>query len=105
LCQHPTEIRELTGRRWLPLRPEAIAQEVNKFLRGWAAYFRYGHSARRFSKIRQYGRMRLAMFVRKKHRRSRGFRWRALVFLLTRGTGVAQPPGKPAEHEGGWSWS
>jgi RNA-directed DNA polymerase len=74
-------IRELTGRRWLPLRPEAIAQEVNKFLRGWAAYFRYGHSARRFSKIRQYARMRLAMFVRKKHRRSRGFGWRALVFL------------------------
>ncbi len=74
-------IRELTGRRWLLLPPEAIAQEVNKFLRGWAAYFRYGHSARRFSKIRQYARMRLAMFVRKKHRRSRGFGWRALVFL------------------------
>jgi len=74
-------IRELTGRRWLLLPPEAIAQEVNKFLRGWAAYFRYGHSARRFSKIRQYARMRLAMFVRKKHRRSRGFGWRALLFL------------------------
>ena len=74
-------IREITGRRWLPLTPEAIAQEMNKFLRGWAAYFRYGHSARRFSKIRQYARMRLAMFVRKKHRRSRGFGWRALVFL------------------------
>jgi RNA-directed DNA polymerase len=27
-------IRELTGRRWLPLRPEAIVQEVNAFLRG-----------------------------------------------------------------------
>jgi RNA-directed DNA polymerase len=80
--QHARDrIRELTGRRWLPLRPEAIAQEVNKFLRGWAAYFRYGHSARRFSKIRQYARMRLAMFIRKKHRRSRGFGWRALVFL------------------------
>src|SRR6266704_6052915 len=74
-------IRELTGRRWLLLPPEAIAQEVNKFLRGWAAYFRYGHSARRFSKSRQYARMRLAMFVRKKHRRSRGFGWRALLFL------------------------
>ena len=78
--QHARDrIRDLTGRRWLPLRPEAIAQEVNTFLRGWAAYFRYGHSAQRFSKIRQYARMRLAMFVSKKHRRSRGFGWRALV--------------------------
>ena len=80
--QHARDrIRELTGRRWLPLRPEAIVQEVNAFLRGWAAYFKYGHSARRFSKIRQYARMRLALFVRKKHRRSRGFGWRVLVFL------------------------
>ena len=39
---------------------EAIAQEMNSFLRGWAAHFRYGHSARRFSKIRQYARMRQA---------------------------------------------
>jgi hypothetical protein len=37
--QHARDrIRELTGRRWLPRRPEAVAQEVNKFLRGWAAY-------------------------------------------------------------------
>ena len=37
------------------------------FLRGWAGYFRYGHSARRLSKIRQYARMRLALFISKKH--------------------------------------
>jgi RNA-directed DNA polymerase len=28
-------IRELTGRRRLPLPPEAIAQDMNMFLRGW----------------------------------------------------------------------
>jgi RNA-directed DNA polymerase len=32
------QIRELTGRHRLPLRPEAITQDVNTFLRGWAAY-------------------------------------------------------------------
>jgi hypothetical protein len=42
---------------------------------------RYGHSARRLSKIRQYARMRLALFITKKHRRTRGFGWRVLVFL------------------------
>jgi RNA-directed DNA polymerase len=31
------------------------------FLRGWAACFKYGHSARRLSTIRQYARMRLAL--------------------------------------------
>jgi RNA-directed DNA polymerase len=46
-------IRHLTDRR-RQLRPETIAEELNLFLRGWAAYFRYGHSARRFSKIRTY---------------------------------------------------
>ncbi|MEV4113159.1 group II intron maturase-specific domain-containing protein [Nonomuraea sp. NPDC049695] len=26
------------------LSPEAIVQDLNSFLRGWAGYFRYGHS-------------------------------------------------------------
>jgi RNA-directed DNA polymerase len=80
--QHARDrIRFLTGRRRLLLWPELIAEDLNGFLRGWAAYFRYGHSAQRFSKIRQYARMRLALFVSKKHRRSRGFGWRVLVAL------------------------
>jgi RNA-directed DNA polymerase len=75
--QHARDrIRELTARRWLLLRPEAIVQDINAFLRGWAAYFRYGHSAQRLSKIRQYARMRLVLFISKKHRRSHAFgRW------------------------------
>jgi RNA-directed DNA polymerase len=80
--QHARDrIRELTGRRRLGLWPELIAEDLNRFLRGWAAYFKYGHSAQRLSKIRQYARMRLALFVSKKHRRSRSFGWRALVAL------------------------
>jgi RNA-directed DNA polymerase len=96
-------IRELTGRRRLGLWPELIAEDVNMFLRGWAAYFRYGHSARRLSKIRQYAWMRLALFVSMKHRRSRHFgrqvmlraspRDRGLVSLY--GTTVAPRAGKP----------
>jgi RNA-directed DNA polymerase len=72
--QHARDrIRELTGRRRLLLPPEVIAQDVNAFLRGWAAYFRYGHSARRLSKIRRYAQLRLTLFISKKHRRSRHF--------------------------------
>ena len=102
--QHARDrIRELTGRRRLLLPPEAIAQDVNAFLRGWAAYFRYGHSARRLSTIRQYARTRLALFISKKHRRSRNFGW----YVMLNGTprepglvslyGITVPPraGKP----------
>jgi RNA-directed DNA polymerase len=102
--QHARDrIRELTRRRWLPLRPGAIAQEVNAFLRGWAAYFRYGHSAQRLSKIRQYARMRLALFISKKHRRSRAFGWRVMItsvpgepgLISLYGIVVAPRAGKP----------
>jgi RNA-directed DNA polymerase len=80
--QHARDrIREITDRRRLLLRPEAIAEDLNTFLRGWAAYFRYGHSAQRLSKIMRYARMRLALFISTKHRRSRGFGWRVLTTL------------------------
>ena len=49
---------------------------MNSFLKGWAAYFRYGNSARRFSQLQWYAGMRLGLFVAKRHRRGRGFgRW------------------------------
>jgi RNA-directed DNA polymerase len=71
-------VRELTAQRRLLLSVEAIVQDVNAFLRGWAGYFKYGHSAERFSKIRSYVRMRIALFISKRHRRSRHFGWRGL---------------------------
>jgi RNA-directed DNA polymerase len=37
-------VRHVTDRR-RRLRPEAIAKELNVFLRGWSANFRYGQSA------------------------------------------------------------
>jgi len=102
--QHARDrIRDLTGRRRLGLWPELIAEDLNRFLRGWAAYVKYGHSARRLSTIRQYARMRLALLVSTKHRRSRSFGWRALVALspdefgLIRLYGITVAPraGKP----------
>ena len=42
------QIRELTDRRRMLLRVEHIVEDVNRFLRGWAGYFRYGNSALRF---------------------------------------------------------
>ena len=101
--QHARDrIRDLTDSRRLLLRAEAIVEDMNLFLRGWAAFFRYGHSARRFSRIREFARMRLALFLSRKHRRSRRFGWGVLKrspgdlgLISLYGIVVAPRAGKP----------
>jgi group II intron reverse transcriptase/maturase len=79
--QHARDrIRELTARRRLLLSVKWIVEDLNRFLRGWAAYFRYGNSARHFDKIMGYARMRLAIVIANRHRRSRGFGWMVITF-------------------------
>ena len=73
-------IRELTDRSLLLLPVEAIVMNVNRFARGWAAYFRYGNSTRHFDKIKGYMRMRLGLVISKRHKRSRAF-GRSVVFF------------------------
>jgi group II intron reverse transcriptase/maturase len=87
--QHARDrIRELTDRRRLLLPVEVIVAEVNRFVRGWAAYFRFGNSARCFDKITGYLRMRLALFLAKRHRRSRAFGWSVVAFASSNQLGL-----------------
>jgi len=79
--QHARDrIRALTDRAMLLLPVEAIVTNVNRFVRGWAAYFRYGNSTHHFDKIKGYLRMRLALVISKRHKRSRAF-GRSVVFF------------------------
>jgi RNA-directed DNA polymerase len=79
--QHARDrIRELTRRSRLRLPVKWIVEDMNRFLRGWAAYFRFGNSAARFEKIRNYSRMRLALVISKRHRRCRGFGWSVVTY-------------------------
>ena len=73
-------VTELTvrSRLWLPV--EAVVADLNRFLRGWANYFRYGHCAIRFGKLQQHARDRLALFIGKRHKRGRGFGLSALAY-------------------------
>jgi group II intron reverse transcriptase/maturase len=73
-------IRELTRRSRILLRVEVIVDEVNRFVRGWAAYFRYGNSSVRFEKIMHYVWTRIALVVAKRHKRSRGYGWSVLAY-------------------------
>ena len=66
-------IGQLTVRSRLLLPVEVVVEDLNRFLRGWAGYFRYGHSAIRFDKIQQHATDRLALFIGKRHKRGRRF--------------------------------
>ena len=74
--QHARDrIRALTARSRLLVSLEVVVQDVNSFLRGWAAYFRIGNSARTFDKIRTFAVARVALFVAKLHRQCRRYGW------------------------------
>ena len=73
-------IRELTRRSRLLLRVEVIVDEVNRFLRGWAAYFRYGNSAVHFEKIMHHVWTRIALVIARRHKRSRAYGWSVLAY-------------------------
>jgi Reverse transcriptase (RNA-dependent DNA polymerase)/Group II intron, maturase-specific domain len=102
--QHARDrIHELTDRRRLLVPVEEIVQDVNRFLRGWAGYFRHGNSARHFAVMRTYATDRLALFVAKRHRRARSYGWRAVVYrspdryglINLNGSVVAPRPNRP----------
>jgi RNA-directed DNA polymerase len=74
-------IRELTVRSRLLLSVETVVGDINMFLRGWAQYYRYGHSTVRFDKIRNYALERLTLFIGKRHKRGRGFGMSVIAYL------------------------
>jgi len=82
--QHARDrIREITGRSRLLLWPELIVEDLNRFLRGWAGYFRYGNSARVLGQIRNYALVRLASWLSKKGNRRRAWGWGIKQVLLS----------------------
>jgi group II intron reverse transcriptase/maturase len=102
--QHARDrIQEITDRRRLLVAVDDVVQDVNRFLRGWAGYFRYGNSARQFNKTSHYALDRLARFVAKRHKRSRGYGWKAVAYqspnrlglINLNGTIVAPRPNRP----------
>ena len=68
------KIRAGTDRRYVGLDLSIVVSRLNPVLRGWAAYFRYGNSARKFSLIDSYVHERLAILASNKHAR-RGRNW------------------------------
>jgi group II intron reverse transcriptase/maturase len=73
--QHARQrVREITARERLRLPVEDIVQDLNRFLGGWAGYFRYGNSAQFFDKITLHAVNRLSIFVANHHQPARADR-------------------------------
>jgi len=68
------KIRAATDRRQVGRPVSAVVADLNPILRGWAAYFRNGNSAGKFSTIDSYVHERLAIFDNRK-RGIPGRRW------------------------------
>jgi group II intron reverse transcriptase/maturase len=79
--QHARQrLREITEHRRLLLPVEDVVQDLNRYLHGWAGYFRYGNSARHFDMISNHVTNRLALFVAKRHKRPREYGWSVIAF-------------------------
>lgn len=69
------KVREITVPRGRLKEPIGdLVDELNRVLRGWCSYFRWGNSSRHFSRIDSYVQERLALFDSKK-RGKHGRRW------------------------------
>lgn len=66
-------VRELTARSLTTLSTEVVIGRLNRFLAGWAAYFRHGNSARSFDKLQAHAKCRIAIFLATKHQRGTWF--------------------------------
>jgi RNA-directed DNA polymerase len=61
------KVRAATDRRFGGTSWAIVVTNLNHVLRGWAAYFRYGNSARKFEDIDLYVHERLAILASRKH--------------------------------------
>jgi RNA-directed DNA polymerase len=68
--QARSRVRELTGRNRPHVPTHLLVDDLNRFLRGWRQYFRYGNSARSFAKLDHHVTERMALLLSKRHGRS-----------------------------------
>ena len=95
-------IREITDRSRLKVPVEVIVRDLNRFLRGWAGYFRYGNSARFFTKIMLHAYRCLAGFIAKRHKHHKRYGYWVLAhtpdrfgLITLNGTIIAPRPNRP----------
>jgi group II intron reverse transcriptase/maturase len=81
-------LHELTSRKRLRLPIDQVVKEMNRFLQGWAGYFRYGNSALHFVRVRNFALTRVAIFVANRHKKPRSYGWESVVYLSHNNLGL-----------------
>jgi RNA-directed DNA polymerase len=111
--QHARDrLRFLTARARLAAPREQVVAEVNRFLRGWAGYFRFGHSARDLDRIRSFAVRRLAHYIGYRHKRGFRYGWHRVMhaspdcmgLLSLNGIVVAPRANKPWRDKPNATW-
>jgi RNA-directed DNA polymerase len=99
-------LRELTARSRTLLSVETVVEDINRFLIGWANYYKYGHSTVRLGKIRYHAMQRLALFIGKRHKgsRSRGFGMSVLAYRSANHYGLVTLAGIVVTPRAGKPW-
>lgn len=69
MLQARSRIRELTGRNRCHLPTHLLVESLNRYLRGWRQYYRFGNSTQRFAKLDHYVFERMALLLSKRHGR------------------------------------
>ncbi len=89
------KVREATDRRFVGHSLAWIVGNLNRVLRGWGAYFRYGNSARKFADVDSYVHERLAIFASVKHGLRYHRNWTCrFTWAWLRGLGVYRLSGR-----------
>jgi len=72
--QHARDrVRELTARDRLRWPVDQVVGDLNRFLRGWAGYFRYGNSTVHFDTIIRHAERRLQLWIAASHQQPWSF--------------------------------
>jgi group II intron reverse transcriptase/maturase len=101
--QHSRDrVRELTARDRLRWPVEQVVGDLNRFLRGWAGYFRYGNSTVQFDRIVRHAERRLQLWIAASYQQP--WRWGRAAFdarpdryglVSLNGTIAAPRPNRP----------
>lgn len=89
-----SKVRQLTDHRSTNRELKYVVEDINRRLRGWSNYFRWGNSTRKFNDVDKYVLERLAIWMSAKHKLSRKRNWRRLNWDWLRRVGVYQLAGR-----------
>jgi group II intron reverse transcriptase/maturase len=61
------KVRQMTDRRYVGFSLDTVVDRLNPVLRGWAGYFRYGNSWKKFQAVNSYVHQRMAILASNKY--------------------------------------